>query len=418
MVAETGVNAKLLQALPDARRVLEIGQPDPRLSKAYLEGHPQAQWTRLETDPRAGGVEGEYDLIVSNDTLGRFAGPAQALLALEPHLAPEARLVWAVANGAHAQVAAQLVMGDMTYQPGALLDPSRPHLFSQASAFKVLLDGGWLPALADAHSAPLLDDPVTRLLLETAQRLGAPLNTAGRNLSITQYIISGKRWPARQTPAPAAKVSVVVAVNRPLQYHLNIEASPGLKAIGAELVPITGAASAADALEQGRARAGGEWLIFCHQDVYFSEIAAWAISDALAQSQSPDMRDRLIGFAGLECDAAGASRQAGLVVDRISLFDQPASEDAITMDELAVVLHRDSPHRIDPGMGWHLWATDLVLSGWARPQRLPARIIRAPVFHNSLSDWSLPKVFEESARYLRAKHPRAGRIDTLCVSIP
>jgi hypothetical protein len=88
------------------------------------------------------------------------------------------------------------------------------------------------------------------------------------------------------------------------------------------------------------------------------------------------------------------------------------------MDELAVVLHRDSPHRIDPAMGWHLWATDLVLAGWARSERLPARIVRAPVFHNSLSDWNLPKVFDESAHYLRGKYPAAGPIDTLCVSIP
>ena len=85
----------------------------------------------------------------------------------------------------------------------------------------------------------------------------------------------------------------------------------------------------------------------------------------------------------------------------------------VSIDELAVMMRRDSAHRVDPALGWHLWGTDLILAGPA-----PAKIVRVPLFHNSLNDGVLPPAYHVSAAYLRAKYPDAGRIDSLCGSIP
>jgi hypothetical protein len=122
----------------------------------------------------------------------------------------------------------------------------------------------------------------------------------------------------------------------------------------------------------------------------------------------------LIGFAGMGVNRqTHAYEQAGFVIDRLHRFDQPASDAAVSIDELAVVVSRDSLHRIDPGMGWHLWATDLCLAAICQHQVF-ARIVRLPLFHNSLNDYQLPGSFYDSAAKLMAKYPDFGPIATLC----
>jgi hypothetical protein len=88
----------------------------------------------------------------------------------------------------------------------------------------------------------------------------------------------------------------------------------------------------------------------------------------------------------------------------------------VSIDELAIVVARDSLHRIDPALGWHLWATDLCLESIGRHRVFP-RIVRLPLFHNSSNDHRLPAAFHTSAALLAAKHPEFGAIATLCGTI-
>jgi hypothetical protein len=304
-------------------------------------------------------------------------------------------------------------MGDLTYRSGGIFAPDRPRGFTLSSAFKVLLDAGWLPSLANMASTPLTDDPATRALIAAAGFAGTPERSARRNLSAVQWIVAAKPWADRDRPRGRASISVVVAVNRRLQHHLNVEASPGLAEIGAEIIPVTGAASAAEALEQGRAKAKGDWIVYCHQDVYFPAGTGAALTREADRLDAAGGGDRLVGFAGLAKDADGPPRHAGLVIDRMSLFDEPGTDRAVSIDELAVMVRRDSAHRIDPAMGWHLWATELILAGKA-----PAEIVRVPLFHNSLNDGVLPQAYQVSAANLRAKYPDVGPIESLCGAIP
>jgi hypothetical protein len=400
----------LLQALGPARRVVELAGADGRLAAAYRNAFPGVEWTHA--DPGE-AVQGRFDLVVLDQSLGRLPDPVAALRGLWPELAADARLVCGVPNAAHAQVFAQLLMGDLTYRPGGLFAPDRPRAYTQSSAFKVLLDSGWLPNLVNVASTPLSDDPATRALIAAAGFAGAPESSARRNFGAVEWIVSAKPWSDRDLPKGRARISVVVAVNRRLQHHLNVEASPGLAEIGAEIVAVVGATSAADALEQGRARATGDWIVYCHQDVYFPAGTGAAIAREADRLDQTAHGDRLVGFAGLTKDGEGPPRHAGLVIDRMSLFDQPGTEKAVSIDEFAVMLRRDSVHRIDPALGWHLWGTDLILAG-----STPAEIVRVPLFHNSLNDGVLPQAYHVSAAYLRAKYPDVGPIDSLCGSIP
>lgn len=57
---------------------------------------------------------------------------------------------------------------------------------------------------------------------------------------------------------------------------------------------------------------------------------------------------------------------AGFVIDRLSRFEQRESNEVVSIDELAIVLARDSLHRIDSQLCWRLWATDLCLEAITR----------------------------------------------------
>jgi hypothetical protein len=101
------------------------------------------------------------------------------------------------------------------------------------------------------------------------------------------------------------------------------------------------------------------------------------------------------------------------VIDRTRRFDHAACEHAVSIDELALVLPRESLLRIDASLGWHLWATDLCLQAICT-HKFFARIVRSPLFHNSHSDHQLPAAFHASAARLLAKHADFGPIHTLC----
>lgn len=120
--------------------------------------------------------------------------------------------------------------------------------------------------------------------------------------------------------------------------------SPGLQKVGAEIICIEGAESAAAAFAAGAAKASHAWRVMAHQDVYFPAGSGFALAQQLHSLELSRRLDayRLAKLAGLELDAVrpGQFRHAGMVIDRRSLFSHGASERAISMDELAVCLPR------------------------------------------------------------------------------
>jgi hypothetical protein len=185
-----------------------------------------------------------------------------------------------------------------------------------------------------------------------------------------------------------------------------------LQEIKAQIIPCRNAKSAAEAFEAGKRQSTEPWIVYSHQDVYFPEGSGREIEKALETEE----QDRILGFIGLSGTPNSDVSLAGWVVDRVTnVMDYPASSSAITVDELAVILHRDCKYRIDPRFGWHRWATDLCLQ--AAFDGNYAKILRVLLHHNSKHDNNWPPEVYASAEALLDKYPQLSVIHTLCGSL-
>ena len=432
------VHTQLLGAMPsDAKRVLQLGFADNDLEQGYRQSHPQVQWVHGElhapdvapSAPVAARSQqlhieqmrrlgSDFDVVVIANLFEQSHDPQGVLAHLCEITAPGARVVSCLPNMAHISVLQRMLAGDLSYDETGLLDRTHRRFLSPPSVFKTFLDGGWLPNLQNQVRVEPAQGKFLTHLVAAAQALGLPTATALRNLGLYQMIVVAQKWPKPQ-PRPLEHLtpfSVVVATNRPWQYELNIARSPGLREVGADVVAVQGAASAADAYAKGCSTAQHAWRIFAHQDVYFPSGSGYAIAQQLAALDEDAVHDAPIGFAGLHADNGleDGLRYAGLVIDRTMLFSHAASARAVSIDEFAVVMHRDAKVQIDRNLGWHLWATDLCLQFLGAGAGSSGRILRVPLFHNSTTAFELPPEFYASANLLMTKHARYARVPTLC----
>lgn len=404
-------HAALLKALPAATRVLHVGAKDPALAAAYQGQHPGCRWN----DEQGGG---KHDLVVLSTGWLTQGDPATLLRALHDRCAPDAQLFVEIQNHAQFAMLQRWVEADLTdTDEGAL---AQPHLryASPASLYKLLLDTGWSPTLAGETAAPAANPAFAAAAVALAESVGVPAVTARRQLGTGRLVVQAQRCFDACTAAPEpARFSVVVPTTRETQLRLNVEHSPGLREVDARLVSYRRAASPAEALAGSVQHVETDWVLLCHQDVYFPAGFGQRLNELLAAIAPEDVPRTLIGFAGMGVNARQQGYEpAGFVIDRRHRFDHPASEAAVSIDELAIVIARDSVHRIDPALGWHLWATDLCIEAICTHKVFP-RIVRLPLFHNSSNDHQLPAAFHASAARLAAKHPGFGPIATLCGTI-
>ncbi|MEQ1686487.1 MAG: hypothetical protein ABL916_22785 [Burkholderiaceae bacterium] len=405
-------HAALLKALPGAARVLHIGPDDPVLAAAYRAMHAGCIWHGADD------ASGDHDLVVlSAGWLGQ-GDPATLLQALHERCAPNGQLFVEIDNQAQFAMLQRWVEADLTDADDGPLAQAQLRHASPASFYKLLLDTGWSPTLAGETAAPPVNPALAAAAVALAESVGVPAATARRQLGTGRLIVQAQRCfePCSAAPEPA-RFSVVVPTTRETQLRLNVEHSPGLREVDARIVSYRRARSPAEALEASLQHVTTDWVLLCHQDVYFPAGFGQRLNELLAGIAPEDAPRTLIGFAGMGVDAQKQGYEpAGFVIDRRHRFDHPASETAVSIDELAIVIARDSVHHIDPALGWHLWATDLCIEAICTHKVFP-RIVRLPLFHNSSNDHQLPAAFHASAARLAAKHPGFGPIATLCGTI-
>lgn len=434
-----GMHDRLLEAIPpQARRVLELGCADGQLGQRYKAAHPLVEWHGVARSPEAAAAAmkhldrvhvldpdhdpldalgGGFDTLVIGDLLERLNEPVRLLSLLQDLSTDDATLVCCLPNMGHASVLERLLTGDMSYDEMGLLDPTHVRFYTLASATKLFLDCGWIPHLRDQYRVEPAASPLSEALVAAAGALGVPADTARRQFGQYQMILSARRWSMDILRQPAAGLpfSVIVPVTRAWQYELNIARSPGLKEVNAEVIVVRGARSAAEAYASGAAQASHPWLLMAHQDVYFPQGSGLAISRHLAALEQAGRGLVPVGFAGIaQTEDTQGMRQAGLVNDRGHRFDQGGSHRAVSLDELAIALHRNSPVQPDPALPWHLWGTDLCLQAEALAGEPVAELLEVPLFHNSLNDYRLPEAFYDAAATLLAKHGPQRRLHTLC----
>ncbi|MFO1216888.1 MAG: hypothetical protein U1E89_00740 [Burkholderiaceae bacterium] len=380
----------LLATLPPAQRVLWV----------------DADATALD--------EGEHDLIVLTGGLQRLDDPAATLDALHRAAAPGATLALEVRNHATLELLQRWAEADLTDDDGVLASPHLA-LGSLGSAYKLLMDAQWMPTLVHARAAAPASPALERAALAFAGALGVPATTARRQWGAASLIVHAVRSFDAVAQAPeAARFSVVVPTTRDRQLRANVECSPGLREVGARIVSVRRAAHPAAALDAAAPHLDADWVLLAHQDVYFPRGFGQRLNTLLATIDANERQRTLIGFAGIGVDAARQGyAPAGFVIDRTTRADWGANDHGVSIDELAIVIARDSVLRPDAALGWHLWATDLCLDAITRHGAF-ARIVRLPLFHNSVTDHTLPDAFHASAARLAAKYPGFGPIHTLC----
>ena len=208
-----GLNEKLYKALPNARRVLEIGCAGGRLGAAYKQANPKAYWCGVEMVPeiaeraaqmldkvicgdvnsiKAEDFDEPFDLVVCGDVLEHLIDPEFTLRNLRKLVSTGARLVTCVPNMGHISVIEKLICGDLTYEPSGLLDKTHLRFFTPSSIQKVLLDAGWLPSIVDTYMAGVSYLPVAQAIGDAAHNVlighlsGALLSLMHDNIRLNQ----------------------------------------------------------------------------------------------------------------------------------------------------------------------------------------------------------------------------------------
>lgn len=347
--------ASLLDALPEAAAPFFIGSSTPAAMAAYRLRYPGAACHACDLDGLAAAADSDLLVLTcGSNTVDVSAQTLEALRAVSPSTTP--------------------------------LFVSVPARSAPLDALcTVLMDAGWMPTVVTGTAGA----PGTVLQAIRRFEAAAPGNGSGSLFAVVVPTTTGQRC------APAAI------------------GSPGLAEVGAVITTVADAGSAAQACATALEAVTAPWVLLCREDAYFPATFGTRLNALLAAIPANERDGSLIGFIGIGVDAQKQGfAPAGFVVEGHHREDFPASSAAVSIDELAVVLSRDSLHRIDPAMGWHLWATDLCLTAICQHQLFP-RIVTLPLMHRSSPAQALPLPFYASAELLTRKFAAFGPIPTL-----
>jgi SAM-dependent methyltransferase len=429
------LNERLARTVPAAARtVLQVGSGPGWLAAPLKQRHPAPlvygvdspvvggwrqeaahldRYFELDIDSDVPLESGSVDCIVYTDSLPRLVDPLAVLQRHRRLLSPSGTISCSVPNLQHHSVVGGLLRGVFPYSEGTLLDPSYLRLFTSATIVQLLLDAGYAPDTVD-RIQDVGAEPMVGAGAPLFELLGVGAQDAERDLRTTHLLVCG--FPLSDLgPPDEVPITFVACVNDDEQLNANLLRSPCLRGTGPhEVLVFRGAASAADGLNAGIEQASNEFVVLVHQDVYLPEgwparmVAQWR----LAQRQGGP-----VGIAGVfgVLDRRVPFDAIGRVVHRDRLLaHRSLPSDVDGLDELLMVVTRDTPLRVDATLGWHLYGTDLALQAQERDLRVV--VLDAPCHHNSLTG-RVPSKYRESERVLARKWEKLLPIHTNLSSI-
>ncbi|CUR60920.1 putative glycosyltransferase-like protein [metagenome] len=331
-------------------------------------------------------IAGELGATALPRPLSAYDDPLAELRGLRASLPPGGRVVCGTLNAATSDALVQLLRSDPA-QPGSYEASAPQHLHGYATAYKLLLEAGFSADIVETVSAPV--DPG---LLEAAaplmQHLGVDTERAARHLGAAAYVLVADVVAdvAADLAVPVAEqrpVTFVACVNDDLQLANNLLASPVLGAGSPhQLLTYRGMTSAAEGLNRGLHDAEHDLVVFIQQDIF---IPSWWPARLQRQWElaSADTPPSLAGPFGVRY-REGGREHVGHAVDRDHLLrmERPLPAPVDGLDELVLIVPRDTDLRVEPRVGWHLYGTDLALQvhragGWTA-------VLDLPCHHNSL----------------------------------
>lgn len=391
---------RLIAAVPAAAaRILAVGVADT-VPDALRSAGPAGRVVTVVADAAAAirDPDRHDGVVLGEGVLERAPDPVALLARLGARLEREGRLLCAVANAQNHAVIRALITNDFQPAPPEEAGRGPARFFTLSGLFKMFLDAGLLPAVDDTVTSPCPPDLLTAMEpLARHLRLDPP--QLGRLLSAERFVIGATPLPA--APPTGGPVTFVVCCNDERQLADNLAASPCLRTGRHPVLVVRGAASAAEGIDAGLARATTPLVAVVHQDIHLSGWwpdrlqQQWAVAEA---AFGP------IGVAGVFGVSGQGDRGTlfGRVVDRTNLLAPPRPLPAAvtSLDEIVLVLPRGTPLRSDPALGWHQYGTDLALR--ARAMGHAAVVLDAPCLHNSRTGGLGPDFFATAQALARS----------------
>jgi SAM-dependent methyltransferase len=400
-----GLNELLLDAVPDAAMtVVEMGCAEGRLGAELKQRVPGRRVIGVEIDPafaeeartRLDEVvvhdlmtgpppiqPGTADVITFGDVLEHLVDPEAVLVAVRDLLAPGGRVIASIPNIGHHSVLRPLLRGDFMYQPQGQLDATHVRFFTYATIWKLFLDAGYLPRIHAISSAPISDGAFRAITPALLHHRVDP-ERARKHLGAFQYVVEAT--PAEPRPdGYAAPLTFACLVNDTAQLESNLLRSPVL-APGSphQVILLPDQTSAAEGLRTALARAQHDVVVLVQQDVYLPRGWDHAFRASWDEATKRHGRPGIAGVFGLRYRDRPEPLHVGRVIDRDRLLDEPEPLPATvdSLDEVLLALPKDTTLEPDPGLGFHLYGSDLAIQ--AQDQGLPVVVLDAVCFHNSL----------------------------------
>ncbi len=206
-----------------------------------------------------------------------------------------------------------------------------------------------------------------------------------------------------KAPRTAGDFCAAAAVNSIDILNSCLLRSPDIASGVLPLKTYEGYRTAASALNAGLDESSAPIIIFVHQDVYLpkSWLTRLAEQIDLVEQTSPDWS--VMGMLGRKVTGEIAGRVWSSGIGReIGRPNVPLPAEVVTLDELVLILRRDSGLRFDEGLpGFHLYGADIICQG--RTRQMPAFAIDAPVIHHDKPVGPLHGSYATAYKYMQRK---------------
>jgi hypothetical protein len=247
---------------------------------------------------------------------------------------------------------------------------------------------------------------------------------------VVEHLIQTNSRPNRssrtiRTTAGAIPLSFVACTSDDEILRNNLMASPCIAEPGSphQVIQVREGHQVGAKLNFGLEQARNEWVVCIHQDVWLPPGWDVRLTQEIHEAErrfGPIGLARVYGVGDViarpDPTQPLASERTGWVVDRGRLLrDGPELPARVaTLDELLLVVRRDSGLRFDPALGFHLYGADICLQ--ARERGLAVVALGAHCHHNS-RHVGLWDGFHESAAVFARKWSHRLPVATSCVII-